>query len=143
MFIQLFWQLRHTFEANIRAIYKILPLKTCQKIFSLYWKHQIWPPTSAYVHENSFERSYTIGREGRSGHKSYNGKECTVWCSVFVLRPLPACLNFWDLAIIFSVSSVIRHIFVTNLFVCPSILIPDKLEGYHMHFNYIFAPLNT
>ncbi len=50
--------------------------------------------------------------------------------------------NFRDLAIIFSVSSVFRHIFSTNLFVCPSILILDELEGYLLHFNYIFAPLN-
>ncbi len=46
----LFWQLCHTFEANIRAIYTTLPLKmsflvpaiaTCQKSFSLYRKNQI------------------------------------------------------------------------------------------------------
>ncbi len=58
-----------------------------------------------------------------------NEQECTVWCSTFVLRPLPACLNFRDLAIIFSISSVICHIFMTNLFVWPSILIPDELGG--------------
>ncbi len=48
------------------------------KVIQFVSEESKWPPTSAHVHENSFERSYTIGQEGWPGHKLSNWQERTV-----------------------------------------------------------------
>ncbi len=86
--------------------------------------------TSAYVHENSFEKSYMIGRGGCRGAKSSNWQECTVWCLVFVFKSLPAFSTFRNLAIFFF---AFQALFVSWLF-CILCDKTHRLRGTCIHY---------